>query len=155
MSAYGASPTWCDVRVTSAFAPIATRKRVEQWGLMNRLLTFGFLLLSTLHAESQQPNAAKLKTDAQKVVSVISGDWAKTRAYCQMRDLGERIDQAAQDEDRKKAEALIQKINDLEKQLGPEYLALIDALNDADPNSKEIQAILSMFDRLDEESCTR
>jgi hypothetical protein len=121
---------------------------------MNRLLIFGFLLVSTLYAEGQQPNAAKLKRDAQKVVvSVISGDRAKTRAYCQMRDLGEQIDQAAQEKDRKAA--LIQKINDLEKQLGPEYLALIDALNDADPNTKEIQAILSMFDELDEEPCMR
>jgi hypothetical protein len=120
---------------------------------MNRLLIFGFLLVSTLCAEGQQPNAAKLKMDAQKVVSVISGDRAKTRAFCQMRDLGEQIDQTAQEKDRKAA--LIQKINDLEKQLGPEYLALIDALNDADPNTKEIQAILSMFDELDEKSCTR
>jgi hypothetical protein len=121
---------------------------------MNRLLIFVFLLFSTLYAEGQQPNAAKLKVDAKKVVSVISGDRAKTWAYCQMRDLGAQIDQADQEKDRK-AEALIQKINDLEKQLGPEYLALIDALNEADPNTKEIQDILSMFDKLDEESCTR
>jgi len=120
---------------------------------MSRLLILGFLLVSTLSAEGQQPDTAKLKTDADKVVSVISGDRAKTQAYCQMRDLGDQIDQAAQ-KDRKKAEALIQRINDLEKQLGPEYLALIDALNDADPNTKEIQAVLSMFDKLDEESCT-
>jgi DNA anti-recombination protein RmuC len=121
---------------------------------MNQLLIFGILLVSTVYAESQQPNAAKLNVDAQKVVGVISGDLAKIRAYCQMRDLGEQIDQAAQQKDRK-AEALIQKINDLEKQLGSEYLGLIDALNDADPNTKEIQAILSMFDELDEKSCTR
>ena len=120
---------------------------------MNRLLIFGLLLFSTLHAHGQQPNADKLKTDAQKVIGVIRGDKAKTQAYCQMRDLGAQIDQTAQGKDRKKAEALIQKINDLEKQLGPEYLTLIDALHDADPNTKEIQAILSMFDKLDEDSC--
>jgi hypothetical protein len=45
-----------------------------------QLLVFGFLLLSTLHAQSQQPNMAKLKTDAQKVVNVIGSDGAKTQA---------------------------------------------------------------------------
>ena len=52
----------------------------------------------------------------------------------------------------KKAEALFQKINELEKQLGPEYLALVEATNDVDPNSKDGQEIVSMFDELDE-SC--
>jgi hypothetical protein len=37
----------------------------------------------------------------------------------------------------------------LEKQLGPEYRTLFDALNDADPDSKDVQDILSMFDQLD------
>jgi predicted transcriptional regulator len=123
---------------------------------MNRLLSIGVLIISMmpLSALGQQPEMVRVKADAQKVVSVIRSDQAKTRAYCRMRDLGEQIDQAVREEDRKKTEAMIQKINDLEKQLGPEYLALIDALNDADPNSKDVQDILSMFDRLDEESCT-
>jgi predicted transcriptional regulator len=123
---------------------------------MNRLLIFGPLFVSMLplHAQAQEPNMAKLKTDAQQVVTVISTDKVKTEAFCQMRTLGEQIDQATQDKDTKKSEALIQKINDFEKQLGPEYLALIDALNEADPNSKDVQAVLSMFDRLDEDSCT-
>jgi hypothetical protein len=38
--------------------------------------------------------------------------------------------------------------------LGPEYLALFDALNDADQDSKDFQDILSMFDSLDQ-SCPR
>ena len=44
---------------------------------------------------------------------------------------------------------LTKRINDLEKQLGPEYL---DALDNADQNSKDFQDILSMFDKLGE-SC--
>ena len=47
----------------------------------------------------------------------------------------------AQAKDTKKAETLSQKADDLEKQLGPEYRALFDALNDADPN---------LFDQLDD-----
>jgi hypothetical protein len=40
----------------------------------------------------------------------------------------------------------------LETQLGSQYRALFDALYDADPNSKDVQDILSMFESLDE-SC--
>jgi hypothetical protein len=49
----------------------------------------------------------------------------------------------------KKAEARVQKMNELEKQLGPEYLALVEATQDVDQNSKEAQEIESLFDKLD------
>jgi hypothetical protein len=118
---------------------------------MNRLLIVGILIISTVPLFAQaQPDPAKLKADAQKVVSIISGDKAKTQAYCEIEGLGPQIERAAQEKDEKKAEALTQKINELEKQLGPEYLALFNGLNEADPNSKDVQDILSMFDRLDE-----
>lgn len=121
---------------------------------MSRLLITGVLLGSalTLYAQAQQPNTAKLKVDAQKVVSIIRGDKAKTQAYCQINSLGGEIDMAAQAKDEQKAAALTKKINELEKQLGPEYLALFDALNDADQDSRDFQDILSMFDSLDQ-SC--
>jgi hypothetical protein len=118
---------------------------------MKQMLTLAVLLISTMpvYAQGQQPNVAKLKADAQKVVSIIRGDKAKTQAYCQINSLGGEIDLAAQARDEQKADALTKKMNDLENQLGPEYLALFDALNNADPNSKEFQDILSMFNTLD------
>jgi hypothetical protein len=121
---------------------------------MNRLVIIAVLLNSavTLYAQAQQPNTAKLKTDAQKVVNIIRGDKAKTQAYCQINSLGGEINLAAQARDERKADVLTKRINDLEKQLGPEYLALFDALNNADQNSKDFQDILSMFDTLDD-SC--
>ena len=93
---------------------------------MNRLLIIGILLVSMVpfYAQGQQPNTAKVKEDAQKVVSIISGDKAKTGTYCQIADLGEQIDR---EKDTKKAEALFQKMNELEKQLGPQYLAFVEA----------------------------
>jgi hypothetical protein len=65
---------------------------------LNRLLSVAILLISTvaLYAQRPQQNIAKLKTDAQKVVSVISGDKAKTQAYCEARDIAEQIVQAGQ-----------------------------------------------------------
>ena len=120
---------------------------------MSSFLIIGLFFSSavTLYAQAQQPNTAKLKVDAQ-VVSIIGEDKAKTQAYCQINSLGGEIDQAAQARDEQKVDVLTKRINDLEKQLGPEYLALFDALDNADQNSKDFQDILSLFDKLGE-SC--
>ena len=91
--------------------------------------------------------------DARNAVGVIGGDKAKTQTYCQIAKISKQVDQAAQNKDTKKAEGLVQKINELEKQLGPEYLALVDALfnnNNMDLNSEDFEEIVSMFDRFDE-----
>jgi hypothetical protein len=119
---------------------------------MDRLLVIAVLLNSavTSYAQAQQPDTAKLKAYAQNVVSIIRSDKAKTQAYCQMNSLGDEMDQAEQMMDEQKGDALTKKINDLEKQIGPEYLALFDALNNVDQNSKDFQDILSMFNTLDE-----
>jgi hypothetical protein len=59
---------------------------------MKRLLIVGILIISTapLYAQGQQPDAAKLKADAQKVVSIIKGDKAKNQIFCQIANL-ERV----------------------------------------------------------------
>jgi flagellar motility protein MotE (MotC chaperone) len=116
--------------------------------VMNRLLIVAILLISAapVYAQGQQPNAAEL---AQKVASVISGDKAKTQTYCQILDLSDELDQVDQQKDRKKAEELSQKLNELQKKLGPEYLALLEATEHVDPNSKDGQEIASIFDKLD------
>jgi hypothetical protein len=100
-----------------------------------------------LYAQGQQPVTAKLKADAQRVVSIISHDKAKSQIYCQIADLGDQIDQ---EKDRKKAEALFQKLIELQKQLGPEYIAFLEETKNVDPDSKDAQDIVSMFDELDE-----
>jgi hypothetical protein len=122
---------------------------LDEWALVMAIL---FIFVGSLCAQAQQPNTAKLKADAQKVVSTILSDKAKTRAYCQLNSLGGQMVEAAQEKDSKNAEALFERVDDLEKQLGPQYRAVFDALYDADPNSKDVQDILSMFDSLDE-SC--
>ena len=121
---------------------------------MNRLLIVSILLISAVpeYAQGQQPNMAKLKADAQKVVSIISGDKAKTQTYCQITDLGGQIGEANEEQDNKKAEALSRKVSELEKKLGPEYIALISGLKDVDPNSPEGAEISSILEPLDE-SC--
>jgi hypothetical protein len=116
---------------------------------MNRLLIVAIfaICMVPLYGGAQQPNAAKLKADAQKVVSIIRGDKAKSQIYCQIADLGDQIDQ---EKDKKKAKALFQKLIELQKRLGPEYIAFIEETKDVDPDSKDAQDIVSMFDELDE-----
>ena len=73
---------------------------------LNRLLIVAILLISTppLYAQRQQQNVTKLKADAQKVVSIISADEAKTQTYCEARGIAKQIVQAGQQKDNEKAE---------------------------------------------------
>jgi hypothetical protein len=116
---------------------------------MNRLLIVAILIIGILplYAQSQQPDAAEL---AQKVVGIVGGDKTKTQTYCQVLDLSDELDQVDRQKDREKAEDLSRKINELQKTLGPEYLALLEAAKYVDPNSKDGQEIVSIFDKLDE-----
>jgi hypothetical protein len=119
---------------------------------LNGLLIVAVLIVSTasLYAQRQQQNVAELKADAQKVVGIIKGDKAKNETFCQMVIVGKAIDEAIQEKDNKKATELAQKLTDLEKNLGSEYVALVEAFRNIDPNSKEAQEIVSTFDTLDD-----
>jgi transposase len=94
-------------------------------------------------------HVAKLKVDARNLVGVIGGDKAKTQAYCQILDLMAQLDR---EKDSKKAKALSQKIDQLQKQLGPEFLALVNGLKRVDLNSPDGRDILSIIKTLDQ-SC--
>jgi hypothetical protein len=103
-----------------------------------------------LWALAQNSKPAKVsKTDAQKVLKIISGDKTKTRIYCQMAKLGRQMEQANETGDSEKFDALLQRVYDLGKKLGPEYAALVDGLQDIDPQSEVGQEISSTLDALD------
>ena len=127
---------------------------------MNRLLIVAILMLSTapLYAQGQQQNVDKLKVDTRNAVDVIGADKRKTRTYCQIIELRER-QQADQennknkkmkkskdkDKSQKKTEALSQKINQLQKQLEPEFDMIDNVLNHLDlrsPDGREIALII-------------
>ena len=122
---------------------------------MKRKLIVAIFLLATEPVCAQAQNPRVTKGDAQKVVASISGDKVKIQTYCDIRKLSEQIDQAYQKNDNKMVDELSEKLDTLEKTLGPEYVALIDGLQDIDPeNDKlgvEIMSILGALDRL----CTR
>jgi hypothetical protein len=114
------------------------------------LLIVAILAISTspLYAQGQQPDTAKLKVDARNVVGIIGADKDKTQTYCQIVDLGEQIEQAVQGKDYKKFDELAQKLPELEKKLGPEYLGLLESLRSVNLTSRDGQDIVSMFDTL-------
>ena len=122
---------------------------------MLRALTIAVAIVAIpVCAQAQTPKATK--GDAQKVAAIISGDKAKTQAYCDIRKLSDQYDQSYQKNDDKMADELAGKIVALEKSLGPEYLALMDGLQDLDPEKDKNlgQEIASMFGAIDR-LCTR
>ena len=83
------------------------------------------------------------------MLRIISSDRAKIRTYCQMTKLGHQVGQANETGDAKKFDHLLNRIYELGKKLGPEYAALVDGLQDIDPESEVGQEISSTLDALD------
>jgi len=120
----------------------------------NGLLIVAILFISTasLYAQRQQQNVAKLKADARNLVGIIGSDKAKTQTYCQIHALSEQLDQVVQENDSKKAKALIEKITRLNKKMGPEFAALVNIEKRVDLNSPDGQELASILASLGE-SC--
>jgi hypothetical protein len=108
-----------------------------------------------LGAQAQQSSPPKpTVAAAQEVVKMISADKAKLKIYCDLGDMAEQLDAAEEKKDLKTAEALADKMDALAEQLGPEYTALVDGLQDLNENDKEGEAIAETLSELDE-MCTK
>ena len=118
---------------------------------MNLKLIVAILVITAVPvcAQAQKPSAVVTKADAQNVIKIIRGDKAKTQIYCDIGKLGEEIAQAEQKKDTKKADELYRQMDELGTKLGPEYVALMDGLEELDPNSLDGQEIGSMLEGLD------
>ena len=113
------------------------------------IVTILVIAAAPICAQAQKPTPKVTKADAQKVLRIISSDKAKTRIYCEMAKLGNQMEQANETGDSKKFDALFQRMYELGKKLGSEYAALIDGLQDIDPESEVGQEISSTLDALD------
>jgi ABC-type transporter Mla subunit MlaD len=119
---------------------------------MNLKLIVAILAMAAVPvgAQAQTPGGAKVTlADAQKVVKLISADKAKTQIYCDIAKLSDQIGEADQKKDSKKVDELAQKLDALVEKLGPEYTALMDGLQDIDPDSKVSEEIGSTLEALD------
>jgi hypothetical protein len=114
--------------------------------LMSRV-AISAILLVPMCAQAKQPGVVKLKSDAQNVAKIISGDEFKIQAYCEIVELGDQIND---EQDATKAGELRQKAVKLEEALGPEFIALVSSLKGVNPNSQAGQEISSILDPLDQ-----
>ena len=93
--------------------------------------------------------------DAQKVAKIIRSDKAKIQTYCEINKVSDQMNQAYGKNDKKTVDELSQKIDKLEKILGPEYVALMDGLQKLGPaNKKRVAEIMLQFAALDR-LCTK
>jgi hypothetical protein len=118
------------------------------------VLAIAALAASTVLAQAQgaPPNVPKpTKADAQKVVQIISADKAKTAAYCQLAKLDDEMSALDPKKDEKKLQELSAQADALADKVGPEYVKLMEGLDQIDPNSpegKELGTVLSALDKL-------
>jgi hypothetical protein len=132
---------------------------------MNRLLIVILAICSLpLYAQGAQPDAANLKAEARNAVGSIGADKHKTQTYCQILELERQL--AGQEEnnnkkknkkkdkdknkDKKNVEALSQKIYQLQKQVGPEFVTLDNILKGLDltsPDGREIALIIQSLNQ--------
>jgi hypothetical protein len=120
---------------------------------MNRLLIVAILMLSKapLYAQGQLGNIAKLKEDALNAVGIIGADRGKTQSYCEIVDLlGRHLGRTDEEKNKKKTKALAQRIDRLQKRLGPEFVVLENILADIDlksPDGREIALIIQSLNQ--------
>jgi len=127
------------------------RYKFVETSMNPKLIVAVFVIAAVpVYAQAQKPSTAKVTTaDVQKVVTLISGDKAKTQTYCDIGKLNEQIEEANEKKDIKKTEELSQQIDALGKKLGPEYAALMDGLQEVDPESEDGKKIGLLFEPLD------
>jgi len=101
---------------------------------------------------AQAQKAAKVtKADAERIVKTIGGDKGKVKIYCDISKLGDEVEQADQKKDSKKVDELSEKMEGMSKQLGPDYVSFVNALQEMNPDSKEAQEIGGVLDALDKQ----
>lgn len=113
------------------------------------ILAIAIIAVLPLSVQAQPKPKKMTKADAEKVVKMISGDKTKVKIYCDMAKLGDDMQQAQEKKDTKKADEVSKKMDDMGKQLGPEYVALMESMQSL--NEKEAEAMGAAFEPLDKQ----
>lgn len=118
---------------------------------MNSRLIVAAMILAAMPALAQaQAKKTATNADAQKVVAMIKGDKGKVKIYCDISKLNDQIEEADKKKDTKTVDTLSDKVDEMTKQLGPQYAALQAGLQDMPADSKESQAIGDTLGALDD-----
>ena len=86
--------------------------------------------------------------DAQKVVQTIGSDKTKLQAYCELGKLQDQMEKAEEGNDAKAVDALVAKADALGQQIGPEYLRIVEGLEEIDPKSAGGKKYAAVFNTL-------
>src|SRR5262249_43774904 len=143
---YKSGPSKAWLKIKNPKEPASTRIR---WDVLVNRKFIDVILLGVavpVYAHAQNPRVSK--GDAEKVATIISGDKAKTQTYCDMQKLAEQIQKANENKDSKMVDELFQKLETMEKTLGPEYIALIDGIQEIAENDELRVEFLSSFGAL-------
>jgi hypothetical protein len=125
---------------------------------MNLKLVVAISVLTAMPAFGQaQKGAPPAKVpkptmaDVQKVVQAISGDKTKMQTYCDMSKLNQQMAKLDEKKDAKTLQSLGQKADDLMQKLGPDYLKLMDGLDQLDEKSSEVKEFGTALGALDKQ----
>jgi flagellar motility protein MotE (MotC chaperone) len=115
---------------------------------MNRTFIVAILLVAAVPVCAHTQNPKVSTGDAQKAVTIISGDKIKTQAYCDIHKLAQQLVEAHEKKDGEKVNELFKKIETLEKTVGPEYVALVEGIEDIAENDQLRAEFSSSFGAL-------
>ena len=116
---------------------------------------FALAIPALAHAQQSGPQPTKpTKADAQNVVQIITSDKVKTQAYCDIGKLFDQIQVAKENNDSDTIQALGKQVLPLVDKLGPEYVKVIEGIDQVDLTSSEGEELLSILSELDKR-CTK
>ncbi len=124
---------------------------LKYWAAILAVVALPVCAQAQQKAQPAAPPAAPkpTKAAAQKVIAIITADKAKTKLYCDIAALSEQIDAASEKKDEKKVDELAQQAEDMGGKIGPEFVSLMDGLQEMNPDSKEAEEIGTMLEALD------
>ena len=105
--------------------------------------------LTTAQGKKARMGCSSESSSARR--QTISSDPAKLKVYCDMGKLQEQIEEADQKKDKKEFEALSANATSLLQQISPEYLKIMEGLEQIDPESAEGKEFAAVFGTLDKQ----
>jgi len=97
------------------------------------------------------PAPKPTQADFQRLVQTISGDKTKIQTYCDLAKLNEQMEQVEEKKDTRTLLALGKKADELAQKLGPDYLKLMEGLEQVDENSSEAKDFAAALESLDKQ----
>ena len=85
----------------------------------------------------------------------ISNDKAKLHANCEMGKLQQQIEKTEEGNDAKSINAFVAEADAIAQQIGPEYLRIVEGLEEVDPSSAEGQKFAAVFNTLSDKCSPR